>query len=326
MLIKSSEYLSAEGAAEALGVSCAEISSAVMSLSSKGYRIDSPAGPGYKLTSRPDRLGSGDIGAFLTRERMNTVTVLPVIDSTNTYCKDLARKGAPQGTVVISDCQTGGKGRRGRTFHSPSGVGLYLSYLMRPDSGIENISEITCRTAVAVCRAIKNCYGFDSEIKWVNDVLMNRKKICGILTEASFDSVSNAVDSLIIGIGINVNNRPSDFPEELASVASSISAENGGSVLMRPELAASLIKELDVLVSGWPGAHAEYLDAYRRFCITPGNMISAYTTLAGESEPKNGEAVSIGDDFSLEVKFDGSDDITAITSGEVSVRGLYGYT
>lgn len=278
------------------------------------------------MLSAEDRLGYDDIGAFLTQERMNSVTVLSVVDSTNTYCKDLARQGAPQGTVVISDCQTGGKGRRGRSFLSPSGVGLYLSYLMRPNSGIEKISEVTCRTAVAVCKAIKDCFGFDSEIKWVNDILMNRKKICGILTEASFDSETNAVDSLIIGIGINVNNIASDFPQELASVASSISAENGGIILRRSELAASLIKELDFLVSGWPGSHTEYLDAYRKFCITPGNRIAAYTTLAGESEPRTGEAVSIGDDFSLEVRFDGSDKITAITSGEVSVRGLYGYT
>lgn len=326
MLINNNEYISAENAGEALGASCSEISSAVIKLKSEGYGIDSSESLGYKLISRPDRLGYGDIGAFLTNERMNYVTVLSVVDSTNTYCKDLARKGAPGGTVVISDSQTGGRGRRGRSFLSPSGVGLYLSYLMRPDSGIEKISEITCRTAVAVCKAIKACYGLDSDIKWVNDILMNKMKICGILTESSFDNVSNEVDSLIIGIGINVNNKPSDFPEELSSIASSISAENGGSVFMRPELAASLIKELDILAAGWPGAQAEYLEAYRRSCITPGNRIAAYNTLAGESKPQYGEAVAIGDDFSLEVRFDGSDAITSIKSGEVSVRGLYGYT
>jgi len=326
MLINSSDYISGEAASKALGVSRAAVNSAVMNLRNDGYEIESSTNRGYLLTSRPDRLDSGSIGAFLAGERMNDVTVLPVVDSTNTYCKDLARKGAPQGTVVISDCQTGGKGRRGRSFLSPSGVGLYLSYLMRPESGIDKISEITCWTAVAVCEAIRDCYGLDSQIKWVNDVLMNRKKICGILTEASFEAESGTINSLIIGIGININEKRSDFPDELEQVATSISIENGGKTFMRSELASALIKRLDRLASGWPSDHEEYLEAYRSHCITTGNRIAAYTTIAGESEPRTGEAVSIADDFSLEVRFDDSDSVTGLKSGEVSVRGLYGYT
>ncbi len=326
MLINSSDYISGESASKALGVSRAAVNSAVMSLRSDGYGIDSSTNRGYLLTNRTDRLDNGSIGAFLPGERMDRITVLPVVDSTNTYCKDLARKGAPSGTVVISDCQTGGKGRRGRSFLSPSGVGLYFSYLMRPDSGIERISEITCWTAVAVCEAIRDCYGLDSEIKWVNDILMNRMKICGILTEASFEAESGTVDSLVIGIGINVNEKRSDFPEGLESIASSISIENGGKTFMRSELAAALIKRLDALASSWPGSHDDYLDSYRSHCITTGNRIAAYTTVAGESEARTGEAVSIGSDFSLEVRFDGCDEITSLKSGEVSVRGLYGYT
>lgn len=326
MLINSSDYISGEAASKALGVSRAAVNSAVMNLRNDGYEIESSTNRGYLLTSRPDRLDSGSIGAFLADERMNDVTVLPVVDSTNTYCKDLARKGAPQGTVVISDCQTGGKGRRGRSFLSPSGVGLYLSYLMRPESGIDKISEITCWTAVAVCEAIRDCYGLDSQIKWVNDVLMNRKKICGILTEASFEAESGTINSLIIGIGINVNEKRSDFPDELEQVATSISIENGGKTFMRSELASALIKRLDRLACGWPSDHEEYLEAYRSHCITTGNRIAAYTTIAGESEPRTGEAVSIADDFSLEVRFDDSDSVTGLKSGEVSVRGLYGYT
>ena len=95
---------------------------------------------------------------------------------------------------------------------------------------------------------------------------------------------------------------------------------------MRSELAAALIKRLDALASSWPGSHEDYLDSYQRYCITPGNRIAAYATVAGESEARTGEALSIGSDFSLEVRFDGSDEITSLKSGEVSVRGLYGYT
>lgn len=326
MLINSTDYISGETASKDLGVSRAAVNSAVMSLRKDGYGIDSSTNRGYMLTSRPDRLDAGSIGAFLSDERMSDVTVLPVVDSTNTYCKDLAGKGAPQGTVVISDCQTGGKGRRGRSFLSPSGVGLYLSYLMRPESGIEKISEITCWTAVAVCEAIKDCYGLDSQIKWVNDLLMNQKKICGILTEASFEAESGTINSLIIGIGINVNEKRSDFPDELEQIATSVSIENGEKSFMRSELAAALIKRLDRLASGWPDEHEEYLGSYRRHCITTGNKIAAFTTVAGESEPRTGEALSIADDFSLEVRFDDSGSVTCLKSGEVSVRGLYGYT
>ena len=326
MLINSSGYISGESASKALGVSRAAVNSAVMGLRNEGYEIDSSTNRGYKLISRPDRLDYGNIGAFLPESRMSDITVLPVVDSTNTYCKDLARKGATEGTVVISDCQTGGKGRRGRSFLSPSGVGLYLSYLMRPASGIEKISEITCWTAVAVCDAINECYGFEPDIKWVNDILMNRMKICGILTEASFEAESGVVDSVVIGIGINVNEKRSDFPDELASIASSVSIENGGTIFMRSELAAALIRRLDLMASGWPDAHNRYLESYRNYCITPGSLISAYSTMAGESEPRTGKAVSIGDDFSLEVMFDGSDKSEFLKSGEVSVRGLCGYT
>ncbi len=326
MLIKSSGYISGETASKTLGVSRAAVNSAVMSLRNDGYGIDSSTNRGYLLTSRPDRLGSGDIAAFLPEDRMSSVTVLPVVDSTNTYCKELARKGAAEGTVVISDQQTGGKGRRGRSFASPAGVGVYLSYLMRPVTGIEKISEITCWAAVAVCRAIKDCYGFDSEIKWVNDILMNRMKICGILTEASVEAESGAIDSLVIGIGINVNEKRSDFPEELSSIASSISIENGGKTLMRSELASALILRLDELAAGWPDMHGSYLESYRALCATPGNRIAAYTTMAGDAAPRTGEAISISDDFSLEVRFDGSEDKELLKSGEVSVRGLYGYT
>ena len=326
MLIKSSGYISGETASKTLGVSRAAVNSAVMGLRNDGYEIDSSTNRGYQLISRPDNLGCGDIGAFLTEDRMSTVTVLPVVDSTNNYCKDLARKGAPEGTVVISDQQTGGKGRRGRSFASPAGVGVYMSYLMRPVTGIEKISEITCWTAVAVCRAIKDCYGVDAGIKWVNDVLMNRMKICGILTEASVEAESGAIDSLVIGIGINVNEKRTDFPEELNSIASSISIENGGKVFMRSELAAALIRRLDELSAGWPASHGEYLETYRSLCATPGNKIAAYTTMAGDSEPRKGEAISISDDFSLEVRFDNAEGTELLKSGEVSVRGLYGYT
>ena len=147
------------------------------------------------------------------------VHVFDSVDSTNDVLKDMARKGAPSGTVVISDCQTGGKGRRGRSFASPKGVGIYFSYLFKPESGFDKISNLTSWTAIAVSDAIYNAYGIDSQVKWVNDLLMNRKKICGILTEVTVEAESGLIDNCIIGIGIPLRS-PSRTEERHSTVQS----------------------------------------------------------------------------------------------------------
>ena len=250
------------------------------------------------------------------------VHVFDSVDSTNNVLKDMARNGAPSGTVVIADHQTGGKGRRGRSFSSPKGVGVYLSYLFKPESGFDKIANLTSWTAIAVSDAIYNAYGIDSQVKWVNDLLMNRKKICGILTEVTAEAESGLIDNCIIGIGINVNE--TSFPEELSEIATSISIENGGKTFNRSKLAAELIRSLGDLVYRWPDDDY-YLTRYRKSNVTVGSKIVAYPQLAENSEGRSGTAIEINEDFSLKVKFDDGS-IADLRSGEVSVRGLYGYT
>ena len=322
LIYRENDYISGETVSRMLGVSRAAVNSAVKALRDDGYEIISSTNKGYLLKNDPDKLSKGSISAFLSDTRSDDVFFYDSVDSTNTVLKGLAAKGSGSGTVVIADHQTGGKGRRGRSFSSPSGAGVYLSYLFKPGSGFDKISDLTSWTAVAVADAIKNAYGLDSSIKWVNDLLMNRKKICGILTEVSVEGESGFIDTCIIGIGVNVNEQ--EFPPELSEIATSISIENGGEKFLRAKLASEIIKSMDRLASEWPDS-SYYLERYRELNITVGSRITAYPLMAENGQGRTGTAISINDDFSLKVGFsDGS--VEDLKSGEVSVRGLYGYT
>lgn len=324
MIISGDGYVSGESISRELGITRAAVNAAVKQIKEQGYEIESSTRKGYRLIASPDIINPGEILARLPDTRTGEVHVLATVDSTNTVLKDLARRDAPAGTVVLAEEQTGGKGRRGRGFLSPSKSGIYLSYLLNPAGGRENISEITAWTAVAVRDAIREVCNTDCDIKWVNDLLINRHKICGILTELSVVAESGEIDHVIIGIGINVNENKDDFPEELRAVATSISAECGGTRFSRAELAACLIKNLDTLATDWPSDKKRYLEQYRGACITTGTRVSV-NHLTGDNS-RTGTAVRINDDFSLQVLFDDTNTEERVNSGEVSVRGLYGYT
>ena len=322
LICREKDYISGEAISRKLGVSRAAVNNAVKTLRDEGYEIISSTNRGYHLTNSPDLLSKGSVSALLPDARSTCLHVFDSVGSTNNVLKDLAAKGAVSGTVVIADHQTGGKGRRGRSFASPSGAGIYMSYLFRPESGFDKISDLTSWTAVAVADAIKRAYGFEPQIKWVNDLLMNRKKICGILTEVSVEGESGLIDTCIIGIGVNVNE--SSFPPELSEIATSISIENGGRRFARPVLASEIICSMDELTGNWPDS-SYYLERYRELNITAGSEITAYPLKIENGSGRSGTAIGINDDFSLRVRFrDGS--VEDLKSGEVSVRGLYGYT
>ena len=322
-LITADDYISGQSLSDSLGLSRAAVNIAVKSLRADGYDILSVTNKGYKLNNRPDLLTSGEMLACLSEQRMKDVIVLPEVDSTNKYLKKAAYDGAPSGTVVISDYQSEGRGRLGRSFLSPSGKGIYLSYLMRPAILPELVSEVTCWSAVAVANAITKVCGITPQIKWVNDLQINGMKICGILTEMSIESEIGSVSSVVIGIGINVNESPSDFPEDLRSIASSIRHETGSdSPLLRASLASALISELDAVNERFPDAHDEYLESYSKLCSTVGLPVSVVSAHNHTSEiPRNGEVITVNNDFSLKVRFeDGHEE--DLRSGEVSVRRI----
>ena len=225
-------------------------------------------------------------------------------DSTNRFLKELALSGAPQGTAVWADSQTAGRGRLGRTFVSPPGVGLYLSYLMRPATPPRETASVTAWAGVAAAEAIKTVTGLTCSVKWVNDLLLQGKKVCGILTEMAGDAV-------IIGIGINVNTR--SFPEEIADKAVSLCLVSGKEV-DREQLAEALIRRFDALCRDWPAEKETYLAKYTRLCDTVGKEID----FTCRGIPCRGKAVGIGPDFELTVNLNGQ--TVQVSSGEVTLH------
>lgn len=310
-------FLSGEELSRALGISRAAVWKAVEGLRRQGYEIEARSGCGYRLAAG-DRLDRREVALCFAAPRENW-RVLAEVDSTNTACKRLAAENAPDGTVVIADCQTGGKGRRGRSFLSPAGMGLYLSVLWRPDCPPEKLLPLTALSAVAVCRAIQRLGGVSPAIKWPNDLVMGERKICGILTELSLEGESGHVDYVISGIGVNCRQRPEDFPPELRDIAGSLDMALPVQV-KRAALAAALMEELDVLRREVLLRPELWLEDYRRRCLTVGRRVQV---IRGE-ERIEAEALAVDERFGLVVRYD-SGETETLRSGEVSVRGLYGY-
>ena len=313
-------YLSGEAMSQKLGISRAAIWKAIGTLRQEGYQISSAPNRGYKLESAPDLVREGELAGPLAGCRIGSeLLCVATIDSTNTECKRRAMSGAPEGLVIIADEQTGGRGRMGRTFQSPKGCGLYMSALFRPQLPPQTVTDFTAWAAVAVCDGIEACCGVRPRIKWTNDIVLNGKKLVGILTELGLESETNSLQYLVTGIGVNVNHRPEDFHEDIRDMATSLAQELGHPV-RRAELAAHIIRALDKMYAGFPENKQEYLDKYRADCLTPGNHVQLITPVSRQEA----EALSIDDEFRLVVELpDGTR--KALSAGEVSVRGMYGY-
>ena len=240
------------------------------------------------------------------------------IESTNTTARELARQGAPHGTVLIADHQTGGRGRRGRSFHSPAGSGIYMSVILRPRCAPQQIMHLTCASAVAMCDAVEAATGLRSGIKWTNDLVCGKRKIAGVLTELGFDNRGN-VDFAVVGIGINCCQQEADFPEDIRRIAGSLASVTGQKI-DRALVAAAMMDALFRMDAKLLTGKAHTLNRYRQDCITLGQEIS----LVRGEEVRHGTALDIDEDGALIVRFsDGQ--ISAVNSGEVSVRGMYGY-
>lgn len=241
---------------------------------------------------------------------------LGTVDSTNTYAKELARQGAPHGTVVLADCQTGGRGRMGRHFSSPKGLGIYCSVILRPHAEPSKLLHLTPMMAEAARQAVMEATGLSPQIKWVNDLVINGRKLCGILTEMGLKGTKT--DYIIVGVGINCNQKKEDFPLELQEMATSLSMEMGKEV-DREAVINALLRQIQK-ASNDLLAPQEWMEAYRQNCITIGKEVQI---IRGE-EVRQGFAESMDDTGALVIRLaDGSRE--RVDSGEVSVRGLYGY-
>lgn len=249
----------------------------------------------------------------------DTLLWYDTVDSTNTLAKALAREGAPEGTVILAGSQTGGRGRMGRSFHSPEDMGIYMSLILRPQCPPAQLMHLTCAAGVAMVRALAEAAGIRADLKWINDLVCRERKLGGILTELSVDSRTGLTDYAVVGIGINCNQTAADIPEELEQIAASVRMVSGATV-SRSALAAAMIEQLYKLSGVLLTEKAAIMAQYRTHCITLGREVSI---LRGE-EVHRGVALDMDDDGGLVVAFSNGHTET-VSSGEVSVRGLYNY-
>lgn len=241
------------------------------------------------------------------------------IDSTNDKAKAMAAGGAPHGTVIVAGQQTNGRGRLGRSFSSPEGKGVYLSVILRPDCQPDKLMHLTCAAGVAMCDAVEAVCGMRPGLKWINDLIMNSRKLGGILTELSVDSANGKAKYAIIGIGINCSQTEKDFPDDIQKIAISLQDATNKRI-SREALAAAMIQTLHSMDNALLTQQKEILSAYKKDCVTLGKEIllhrdnCVYCATALDIDPNGGLIVKLGD---------GSTE--TICTGEVSVRGLCGY-
>ena len=320
LLLTAGEPVSGEHICRQLGVTRAAVWKAIDQLRQEGYTIEAAPRRGYTLTARPDRLDTAQVRGYLAGHPWQPlVTAVERVDSTNNACKRLAAEGAPDGTAVLTGMQTAGRGRRGRTFVSPPG-GLYFSLILRPHARPEALMHLTAMVAVAAARAIERVSGVYPGIKWTNDLVLNGRKLCGILTELSVEGETGALQYVVPGIGINVSQCEEDFDGDVAQIATSILRETGRRI-SRAELAAAMIEELDALYAALKsGDTSAYLEEYRRRCVTIGREVQ----LLWQDTKEKVTALDVDEEFGLIVRRENGT-VETVRTGEVSVRGLYGY-
>jgi BirA family biotin operon repressor/biotin-[acetyl-CoA-carboxylase] ligase len=237
------EFVSGEQLSEALQCSRTAIWKHIQSLREQGFEFEAVPRKGYRLLQQPDRLSAAKLLASLRTSVMGrNLRLYDVVDSTQTIAKQLAAEGAPEGTVVIAEQQTAGRGRMGRAWHSPKGKGIWMSLLLKPRIPIHFTPQLTLLVAVAVCRTLRRVAGVTAAIKWPNDLLIDGRKVCGILLEITAED--ERLRSVIAGIGISVNLTEDDYPEHLKPIATSLRIA-AGKEFDRTELIAAVLEEFE---------------------------------------------------------------------------------
>ena len=303
-------YLSGEEIADSLGCTRGAVWKAVKKLQSEGYDISAVTNRGYRLDSA-DMLSAAGIEKYLTDNSGISLTVYKETDSTNTRLRELATAGAPEGTAVIAGMQTGGKGRLGRKFFSPSDTGLYLSILLRPEMTAADAVRITTAAAVAVADAVEKISGRKADIKWVNDVYIDGRKICGILTEAAFSLENGGLDYAVCGIGINVYEPEGGFPEDIKDIAGAVLDTPADDV--RNRLTALVLENFMNYYNKL--SENSFLQGYQSRLMWRGEDIN----LIRGSEITPAKLIDADEKCRLIVKYeDGTED--TISSGEISIR------
>lgn len=306
-LEESNDYVSGEALAKKFGVSRAAVWKAVKSLKDSGCAIDSVPNRGYRLIRQADSI-DGDIIRKNMNERARELelVVLETVDSTNNEAKRMLAHGFDGGALIIANEQTGGRGRLGRSFYSPKNTGIYMTFLLKSSLALSDAVTVTTAAAVAVAKAIETVTAIDVQIKWVNDVYINGKKVCGILTEAVSDFETGVAKSIIIGIGINITTE--HFPDGVSAAAL------GTTKPVRNQLIAAAANEIIAIYDALPDRTA-FIEYYRQHSNIIGKNIDFYIN----NIKHTGTAEDIDENGALVVRLP-DDGVTVLSSGEVSVR------
>lgn len=299
-----SKVISGQELANQLYVSRAAIWKAIKTLKEEGYNIEATPNKGYVLLENSDVLSKQGIAYYLTEEI--DIFSYKTIDSTNTQMKKLAINGGKNHSVIVSEEQSAGRGRFGRSFYSPAQKGVYMSVLLKTGDSLQNATMITIKTVVAVRRAIAKLYDIEVAIKWVNDLYYRGKKVCGILSEAISDFESGMIEAIIIGIGINVST--DNFPLEIASIATSLGLQEAN----RNQFIAEILNQLFAIIDE---DFKLVLNEYRMASC----VLHKQITFNQKGEQFTGLVREINDLGNLVVSSNGAEMV--LTAGEVSIIG-----
>lgn len=310
---KAGEYVSGEEISRLLNVSRTAVWKHIQALKEEGYDIEGHSRLGYRLRTAPDLMLPEELCPRLSTARMGRcVSYLTSTDSTNNEAKKLAAAGCPEGQIVVAEEQVSGRGRLARGWFSPFGKGVWFSIVLRPPFSPQEAPKCTLLAAVAVSRAIRQAAGVNCGIKWPNDILVDGRKLVGILTEMSAEM--DAINYIVIGIGINVNVEQADFPPELEGIAGSLKVAAGRS-FSRIELLAAVLGELERLYDrtvkdGFTALLAEW----RRESVTLGQAVD----VVGSGQRFSGVAEDIDGDGALLVRT--ATGVERVLAGDVSIR------
>lgn len=318
LLRERGDYVSGQELCERFGVSRTAVWKAVGQLKKEGFAIDAVQNRGYRLVQEEEVFGQHELESRMdTRWAGHPVTFYDAVDSTNLRAKLDAENGAPQGALVVADMQTAGRGRRGRSWSSPAGTNVYFTLILKPDFAPDKASMLTLVMAMAVAEGITETCGGEACIKWPNDIVIDGKKVCGMLTELSVQQ--EYIQHVVIGVGVNVGMQR--FAPEIAATATCLEQQCGRRI-PRAVLVVNIMKAFEKYYDSFLKTldFSRLLEPYNKLLVNCGREVRVL-------DPKGeytGISRGINRTGELLVELaDGS--VKEVYAGEVSVRGIYGY-
>lgn len=313
IICETENYISGQEISEKLGISRQAVWKHINSIKKDGYRIESVSGKGYKILEKPDLCDEISVSKYLKTEKIGREYIhFDELDSTNSEIKKIAGNYSEEGLVVLTEKQMNGRGRLGKTWFSQNDKGIWMSIMVRPKLSIYEVSKITQVVAASIHEAFSE-FGIDSEIKWPNDIIINDKKICGILVE--MNSEENHINYVVIGIGININQKKEDFPKDIKNIASSLKIQNG-KTYNRAKIVADILNNFENLYNKFTSGDFK---TTRDICRNNSYVVGKEIHVIINGKRKLAIAKDITDEGELLVEYKNKD-IEKLIYGEVSVR------